>query len=231
MSIIVAIRSNAAVVVAADSQRVSAAGVSEAPFDKTFRLRGVTIGGVAGLLELSGKSIPERLIESLGTGSINPKQAPPFAIATLPKALNGLEDTEVACANRRLDIIFASRDVLTSTSFRPVEGKRRLKAETVSHNVSLVAGTPQAKAVAISRIERSKSIQALSLLHLTQLARAVINAAIGTNELHPFYPREPSCCLPRQDRVHSDHRKHLRFLNLADVPPPRHHAHGGTRDP
>jgi hypothetical protein len=196
MSIIIAIRSRFAVVVAADSQRVSSKGLSEAPFDKTFRLRGGIIGAWVGLMDIGMKSVGQHLVEALGGRTLAIDGATEFAHTVLADPLAALPDQEVAFCNRRVDLIFASRLSLRALSFDPIAAERRFVTTTLQKDSYLVAGTDAAKSVSIARLARARGIHGLRMAQLRELARSAAEVGIAAGGPSPHWSAVPACCGP-----------------------------------
>jgi hypothetical protein len=112
MSLILALRSNHGVVVAADSQRVERDGnPAQSPFDKTWTKGANLIGAYAGLLEFHGATVAAHINTLHGLGAAT-EVAGERVAALLRPLLESI--TEGEFASRRLDVILASRRSLTS---------------------------------------------------------------------------------------------------------------------
>jgi hypothetical protein len=196
MSIALAIRSRTAVVIATDSQRVSANGISEAPFNKTFRLPGKVLGAFVGLVEISSISIATRLRDAVADTPLDILSASAIAETLLVPILTGVPESEVAFQNRRLDLILASRDGLRCISFFPGGGLRQVRAEVRDFTLYATAGEEAAKVIVLTRLGQSHRIDVLGESHLRSLAVSVCEKAIAGCGPHPHYPSLPSCCGP-----------------------------------
>jgi hypothetical protein len=195
MSIILAIKSSRTAVVAADSQRVSSAGISEAPYDKTFRI-GSLIGAHAGLLEFSGVDVKHHISDALGGKRLKPPDAVRAIGQHLIPILQALADTEVAFEHRRLEIIVASKAQLAAVWLRPKAGLREIELQYYENPVWLAAGYDQAKAEAERLLARVGKAPPHNVDKLLDLARSVVAAAIAAGAPHPIHKQVASCCLP-----------------------------------
>src|SRR6266508_685056 len=193
MSIILAVRSSRAAVVAADSQRVSSSGVSEAPYEKTFQV-GSLIGACAGLLEFSGLDVKSHISRALDGKHLRPRDAAHAIEAYLSPILEATADDEVGFQHRCLDVIVASRDPrIASVRLFPNLALRRIEAEYAENDFLLTAGTEQAKSEVIRSLRRPARRQDYGSEELRALARRAIESAIPLGGPHRLHPDVPSC--------------------------------------
>jgi hypothetical protein len=196
VSVILAIRSTHAVVVAADSQRVSSAGTSEAPHQKVLHVGRSTVGAFAGLLEFSGKDTASHIHDPTTVGNVNPTTGIELIAAHLTPLLEDVDESEVAFLHRRLDVILASRREIASVGFFPERDTHSIRVERAANGLWLVAGANAAAKAARERLSRETDICGLRRNMLRHLANSVTDAAIAAGGPHQYWPDMAACCLP-----------------------------------
>jgi hypothetical protein len=184
------------VVVATDSQRISSSGVSQAPFNKTFKLRGGVLGAWVGLMEASSKSIAEHLAAAVGVGAVTITSAAQLAVDVLTPILTALPDSEVALRHRRLDLLLASRAGIRSVGFFPEIEGHRLRTEIKDFTPYAAAGEEGARQEVMSRLAQALHLSTLGVAHLRRLTTSVASSAIAESGPHPHFPMFPGCCEP-----------------------------------
>ena len=195
MSVIVAIRSQFAVVVGSDAQLVSSAGRSEAPFDKTFQ-SGALIGVHCGLSSFAGLEVKAHLAKALGDRSLSPQDSVRKLSAYMRPILKAVSEDEVSFKNRHLDIIIASRTELASVSLAPNLETKEIYSVFNENELMLTAGTHQAKRAVIKHLPRRHEVGSHRIETLNSIVMKAIEAAIDAGVQHPRFPEVPSCCRP-----------------------------------
>jgi hypothetical protein len=197
MSLILALRSKHAVVVAADSQRVESDGRSFAPFEKVFQATEKLLCAYAGLLEFANATVADH-VKSLKLADSKSEPAAQQIGALLHPLLLSIPETEVRFVCRRLDVLVASRDGLTAVGFFPATDKSGIEVRYLSNKRFLVTGDPAAHKNAHARLELLRNTNALRASQLSSVARSVAEKAIQVCGDHPVNPALKSCCLPIQ---------------------------------
>ena len=197
MSLILALRSKQAVVVAADSQRVESDGRSSASFEKVFQATEKLLCAYAGLLEFANATVADH-VRSLKLADSKSEPAAQRIGALLHRFLLSIPEAEVCFVCRRLDVLVASRDGLTAVGFFPAPDKSGIEMRYVSNKRFLVAGDPGARDEAYSRLARLRNTDAFRASQLSTIARSVAEKAIRVCGNHPVNPALKSCCLPVQ---------------------------------
>jgi hypothetical protein len=195
MSIILAIKSSHVAVVAADSQRVSPTGVSQAPYEKTFETNSL-IGAHAGLLEFSGLDVKHHILNALGAKYLCPRDAVRTIELHMRPLLQAVADDEVSFEHRCLDIIVASRAHIASLRLCPNTELRQIEAQYNENQFWLVAGTDQAKDEAVRFLSGLKNAAHYGREKMRTLAKKAVEAAIVAGGQNPHHPSVASCSLP-----------------------------------
>lgn len=204
MSVLVALTGSDASVVATDSRRIGHDGTFRDDFPKTFRLSSASIvGGHTGLLEFSGRSIPEWL-ETL----------PLLSLATLDDVareakllfeaeMSTISDCEVGFQHRLSDIVLVGHDdlgdkrrsvLIRAIVLRPDAASNRVLGEVREFTGFCATGDDDAKNAVLSRISAMRPApHALPKKRLAVAARNLIALGVRSAGMSPNFPGVNSC--------------------------------------
>ena len=215
MSIIIALISTRCGVVASDGRRFSSAfpdkqipaEVELENFDKTFSLlKGKVIGAFAGLLEFSGRTIREHIVETASAWLDSSEDYESLANKIkhdMQEKLSEIRDDEVGFIYRTLDLLLVAGDRLAGNNpkifairFEPrndliIADGPEIVESSPRHIGQRIRGVPEAREGAEKALilKRNKKID---IEYLEALAGRGIKSGIYSSRSHP-YGTEQAC--------------------------------------
>jgi hypothetical protein len=204
MSVLVALTGSDASLVATDSRRIGPDGTFRDDFRKTFRLSSASIvGGHTGLLEFSGRSIPEWLetlpLVSLTTLDDVARQAKLMFEAEM----SSISACEVAFQHRLSDVVLVgyydlgrrrSPVLIRAIVMRPDTASNRVLGEVREFAGFCATGDDDAKNAVLSGVSAMRPApHALPKKRLAVAARNLIALGVRSAGMSPNFPGVNSC--------------------------------------
>jgi hypothetical protein len=204
MSVLVALTGCDSSLVATDSRRVESDGTIRDDYPKTFRLSGVlSIGGHTGLLEFSGRTVPDWL-HTLPLSSMTSLDAlVADAKALFESQMGSIAKQEVSFSNRRADIVLVghaglrqrkSPVLIRALVLRPDHTTRRVLGEVRSFTGYCATGDDSAMNAVLAQIRALQpSTHVLPRKRLNAAAKMLIDLGVRRAGSHSAFPTVPSC--------------------------------------
>lgn len=196
MSIIVAIKSSRGTVVAADSQRNSPPALPETPYDRTFKINSV-IGAFAGLTEFAGLDVKQHISNALYAKDLCPHDSMTVLELHIGPILLADAEDDASFAERKLDIIVASRNEIAMLRFWPNPQQHQIETQRRLNQIWLVAGSPIATYEAARRLSKLNGRPFNGKVSAVKVTQEIVESSIAACESHArYHPCKAQCMLP-----------------------------------